>query len=266
MSTHYFSRWALATRPGIHTGCLAPCKTQRGITLIELMIAITLGLLLMVVISNLFLGSKQSYRSQDNLARLNENGRFAIELLEKNIREASFFAMSFVAPTAYATNSPVSFGIAPPAIAGVNNAGATGYCATCDSITTSWDSATDCLNTATPAGRAVNKFYVNTGNQLMCLGNGNATAQVLLDNVEDMQILYGERIRPNQRYLPAGTSGLDMERVDTVLLCILLRTADNGLAPQAQKYTTCSGTQVTATDRYIRRAFTVIVTMRNRSL
>lgn len=59
-----------------------------GYSLIELMIAITLGLLLTAGMVQLFSSTKVTFRANDALARVQENGRFSLELLKREIREA----------------------------------------------------------------------------------------------------------------------------------------------------------------------------------
>ena len=61
---------------------------QRGITLVELMIAMTLGLVLGGVVLMTFLGNQQVYRQVDQLARLQENARVAFEFMARDLREA----------------------------------------------------------------------------------------------------------------------------------------------------------------------------------
>lgn len=56
--------------------------------MIEILVALALSLILTLVISQIYLGSKQSYRLQEAQSRLQENGRFALELIAKDIRRA----------------------------------------------------------------------------------------------------------------------------------------------------------------------------------
>ena len=65
-------------------------STQRGLTLIELMIGMALGLVVVVGIGYIYMGSRQSYKVQDNMARIQENGRYAMEILGREIRMAGF--------------------------------------------------------------------------------------------------------------------------------------------------------------------------------
>ena len=65
-------------------------KLQQGLTLIELMIAMVLGLLLIAGISQVFVSNQQSYRVTEEQSRLQENARFSFEFLTRDIREAGY--------------------------------------------------------------------------------------------------------------------------------------------------------------------------------
>ncbi|MEE8428745.1 MAG: PilW family protein [Gammaproteobacteria bacterium] len=68
------------------------CKhRQRGLTLVELMVALTISVVLLGGVLKVFANSKQTYRVQEALSRLQENGRFAIEFLARDIRSADFW-------------------------------------------------------------------------------------------------------------------------------------------------------------------------------
>ena len=69
-----------------------PCQT--GMTLIEIMIALLIGAFLLGGVLQIFIGSKQTYLMQQNLSRLQENGRFALDFLGKDIRMAGFLGCS----------------------------------------------------------------------------------------------------------------------------------------------------------------------------
>lgn len=64
-------------------------RRQSGVSLIELMIAMILGLLVLGAVIQLFLGSKATYTSNEALARVQENGRFSLELLKREFRDSS---------------------------------------------------------------------------------------------------------------------------------------------------------------------------------
>ncbi|AVH49593.1 PilW family protein [Acinetobacter sp. SWBY1] len=62
---------------------------QAGFTLIELMIAITLGLILVAVAIQMLVSGQQNYRIQSSAASLQDSGLFGINYVTKNIRLAN---------------------------------------------------------------------------------------------------------------------------------------------------------------------------------
>lgn len=66
------------------------CK-QTGLSLIELMISITLGLILMAGVVQMFISSKSVFTTQQSMSRIQETGRLAIEFLSRDIRMAGFY-------------------------------------------------------------------------------------------------------------------------------------------------------------------------------
>jgi len=67
---------------------------QRGLTLIELMIAMLIGLFLILGTLTVFQQSRSNFRVADSVARLQENARFALDIMEPDIRLSSFWGRS----------------------------------------------------------------------------------------------------------------------------------------------------------------------------
>ncbi len=65
-------------------------KIEQGFSLIELMIAMLLGLILIAGVINLFLASSQTYRLQEAMFRVQESGRFALDVMLRDLRDAGF--------------------------------------------------------------------------------------------------------------------------------------------------------------------------------
>ncbi len=102
-------------------------------------------------------------------------------------------------------------------------------------------------------------------------------AEELVENVENMQIVYGEDTDTDgtvNRYVPAGTAGLDMDRVLSVRISLLIRSPDQVrndfdsstyLLPDI-------GVEGAATkidlfnDKHIRHVFTTTINLRNHSI
>lgn len=71
---------------------------QQGLSLIELMVAMSIGLLLTVALTNLMISTSRSFRVQDYQARMQENGAMALRLVTEDLRMAGFYAMNVDAP------------------------------------------------------------------------------------------------------------------------------------------------------------------------
>lgn len=63
---------------------------QKGITLIEIMVALALSIIILAGVMHIFLNNKQTYRVQEAFARIQENGRFAMQFLAKDLRMAGY--------------------------------------------------------------------------------------------------------------------------------------------------------------------------------
>jgi len=62
---------------------------QRGLTLIELMIAMLLGLIVIGGVLGIFMSTSETNRRTDDLARIQENARASIQFMSRSMREAS---------------------------------------------------------------------------------------------------------------------------------------------------------------------------------
>ena len=62
------------------------------LTLIELHISILLGSVLRLAISGVYLESVRNFTVENEMARLQENGRFSLNLMRREISQAGFFA------------------------------------------------------------------------------------------------------------------------------------------------------------------------------
>lgn len=103
-------------------------KIQAGVGLVEIMIALVIGLILIAGASKIFLDGKQTYRLQDAQSRLQENARFALELLTNDIRMVGFSGcanLSSITPTVIATSPSIALSAAT-AVSG-NDAGSSSW-------------------------------------------------------------------------------------------------------------------------------------------
>lgn len=71
-----------------------PARFQWGVSLIELMVALVIGLFLILGAVTVFNQSRNTYRASESVARLQEVGRLAMDVIETDVRMANFWGMS----------------------------------------------------------------------------------------------------------------------------------------------------------------------------
>ena len=134
---------------------------------------------------------------------------------------------------------------------------------------------------------AENRFYIGTSAAILspslyCKGNGGSgTQQPLVENIEDMQFLYGTvvsnavpapsdtatTIAPVAGYLRADQV-TDWNKVTAVRICVIVRSESPVVSETGStNYYKCDGTlDSTKTDRRLRHAYSTTVSLRNRQL
>lgn len=84
-----------------------PSRHQvKGFGLVELMVALALGLFLVGGAISVFLNNQQAYRATEQLSRMQESGRTAVELMARQLREAGGSPCGRGIPTANTINNP----------------------------------------------------------------------------------------------------------------------------------------------------------------
>jgi type IV pilus assembly protein PilW len=234
---------------------------QTGMTLIEIMIALLIGAFLIGGVLEIFINSKQTYRMQEGLSRLQENGRFALEFLAKDIRMVGYWGCL----TGLGTD-----------IAGTNNNTATGGIDVgTDTITLKGAFVQTTTGTCGTSVVTTAAYYTDTSSTIAYkINNGvlqqdtNGQSNGLVEGIENMQILYGIDTNadhaPNY-YLTANTVTTDAvwDKVVSIRISLLAATLDDNLAAQPLPYT-FYGVTTTPTDLKIRRVFNATVAVRNR--
>src|SRR6266853_2250292 len=67
-----------------------------GLTLVELLVAMTIGLVLIVGATQVYVDSSKSYAVNETTARLQENARYALSVLEPDIRMSGYWGLTNV--------------------------------------------------------------------------------------------------------------------------------------------------------------------------
>ncbi len=67
------------------------CNHIRGFSLVELLVAITLGAIILAGAVTLFVNNRDTYKTTNELSRLQETARYALGMMVKDIRMAGYF-------------------------------------------------------------------------------------------------------------------------------------------------------------------------------
>ena len=65
-------------------------KRQQGFSLVEVMVALAIGLVAVGAVSAVLISSSSIYRVSESRARIQENARFSVRALEQDVRQAGF--------------------------------------------------------------------------------------------------------------------------------------------------------------------------------
>ena len=245
----------------------APPHRRAGFTLVELLVAIVIGMALTVVVAQLFIHSRTTYTTTDDVSRMQENMRFAFQLLTRTVQLAGFH-------TAPNVDADTVFSPGAPAIEGADGGGnapdqlTIRYQGFGPTLGTSDGSVTDCNGNAVAAGVvAVNVYTIGVGangaNALFC--NGIEA----VPDVASMQILYGEDTdgdRVANNFLNRTAVG-NMDNVRSVRFALLFqtRTPYSGVTEDTTTtYTLHDAVLGPFDDTLIRRPMVMTVAMRNR--
>ena len=189
---------------------------QAGFTLVEMLVAVTIGLVVLFGMTATFVNLKNTFKSQDKLAQLQDNERLALTFLTNSINEAGYYpdpknsSPVNVPATAAPATTPVSPGGTMPAGIGIYGTADGSTTTSPESLQTAYasmntDGLLSCLGTSyTGAGTHTvrNIYYVDpTTSSLMCRvlldGAGtdtmtnSGTPQALVTGISKMQVYYG---------------------------------------------------------------------------
>jgi type IV pilus assembly protein PilW len=87
-------------------------KAQEGLTLVEVMIAMVLGLLVTAAVLSMYLGTSRNFSQDERYAFLQENGRYALKALSEDVGMADFWGPLVNTDTLSASFTPASGGCA----------------------------------------------------------------------------------------------------------------------------------------------------------
>lgn len=149
---------------------------QRGLSLVELMVAMALGLLLMSGVISVFISAKQSYTYQDATSQLQENARFALEMMTREIRMVGYGGCSDSVSVANTLENYTG-------LADDYSTGLKGY----EGDATNSSFPADFQSDSLPNTDAIIIHTVNSGSELSVTGHEPASAKISLSTSHSLQ-------------------------------------------------------------------------------
>lgn len=268
-------------------------RKASGVTLIELMISMVIGLVVVGAVIVSFVGSGRAGRYQAAIGQMNQDAQVALNLLSREVQMSGYISpgQTLGAPALFgcdATTGTVPF-TSPASTVALTCAADTGTAKVSalevvyeadikTTVKTSAGLPSDCLGNALTISGSIyiarNRYFIDTSSsgrkELHCASNASG-AQPLIENVDDMQLWFGiaTSAAPETivRYAKAGKDtgssdtvngqGLtEWSNVNSVRICLLMRSAEPILtAEDPLTYKDCSSTSQTSSDGVLRRAY-----------
>ena len=273
-------------------------RSQAGLSIIELLIALGIGVFLLAGIIQVTIGSRQSFDVVQAQSSMQEAGRFGVTFIASGVRQAGYVnagAIDFADPDEFASTLvnvnadlesmtlrwPAQNGFEAGAIVnGTDNATTTGLAdakANTDSLTIRLQGdpdgvMRDCQGAAMSVSDADvirMTYYVDTNNNLNCAIDG-ANPVELVSGVENMQIMYGVAVNPSSsiragRYVPARElTATDWPNVVAVRVALMTISDNIALEDTSKNYQMLDQAIAGVSDGYARQVFAQSVTLRNR--
>ncbi len=268
---------------------------SKGFSLIELMIAMMIGIFLLAGISTSYVSSVSSNVKRNAYSALQDNGKIALEILRKHIGQAGYSPGRTTPNYKFiTTDSPVVVDSCSDGTDNVLDIDATGL----NYVTNSTfkigvvhhgdnNSFTDCgggelppacrLNSIlsvspNPAGSKIyNMFYVS-GQKLMCSGSRSKEPVVIAEGVEEINYLYGvdmvdDDVVKVDRFLTVydiENKGNLWNNIVSVQIAVTVRSSKPILQEANKDIINVNNmTSYKLKDKYLRAVFTTTVNLRN---
>ncbi|MDE1947681.1 MAG: PilW family protein [Burkholderiales bacterium] len=176
-------------------------KKQSGFSLVELLVAVTIGLFIVGGLGAVYVHLKQAFNSQGQLAQLQDSERLALTMLTTTIEESGYFPdpLNYTAATepSFVAASIGAGGVYGSVSAGQGLVGTSGSSGASDTLTTRFVTAPasgllNCLgktNTGTANALFTNTFTVDA-NGLSCSTDGGLTSTPLAGQVVSLSASY----------------------------------------------------------------------------
>lgn len=216
-------------------------QEQKGFSLVELLVALLIGLVVTMAATQIFTANLRSSETQRVMTEVQESGRYALQMLASDIRRAGTprTDASLAEGNAGFIMDPIVFGVDGSQEGGANEADN-------DQIAFRFFGVTDCEGesvlgaTFDNPALITNLYYIQQNadgvNELFCRGDANPATDgaAMISGVDSFQIQYGldrpmelgesrlDRIAFAGRYVNADEAALAGESVVSVRLALLV--------------------------------------------
>lgn len=238
-------------------------RKQHGLSLIELMIALLISSFLIIGVTQIFIDNKRNYLFQQSQTGNQENSRFALMLIEKELFKTGHrrlpqdsFEIAF--PIQGAANGCPAF--SPGQLARPSDSG-NGICLRHQR---SYNGETDCLgNGITNDNPVTTRIERNANGELICMAQGQSGT--LLENLSGMQFEYGVSTNGSRLANKYLTSPPTDASIVSVRYATLMASSANGQSLNQDSYYFPLSASVasTPTDRRLYKSAQGTTTLRN---
>jgi len=258
-----------------------------GVALIEMLVAMLIGLVVVGAVLATYLSSGQTGRLQSAIAQMDEDAQIGLRILSSDLLMAGYarpvsmdagnssFRKTYNVRAVFgcdrgfqtaAANTPTDCGgsVNSPAIE-------IAYEADLYNSMVTDGKPSDCLGNSFQEGASAityNRYRVNN-DALQCTGpRGNAAP--LVHNVERLQFWYGEADSADPRKLVRYVNASAVQNFNLVLsvrVCLLIRSAESVITAEdaaLQSYDDCEQVSRVSADGHLRRAYVGTTALRNK--
>ena len=235
---------------------------QRGLSLIESLVALVLTLVLIAGVTQMLFGTQRNIRNQNDRSSMDDSARFAVEYISRAGYRAGYKRNLDDSDSDVFLPVPGSFPIGA-SVFGTDTELRVRYQGHTDSR------LAHCHNGAAALDGNFIEIWSLNGTDLRCEltrpGGAAPTAEPLMSNVEAVQFQYGEDTN-NDRYPDIyrnAASVANWANVRSVVVSLRMVSDNDNLAETPQPYLDFAGNSVTPADRRLRRNVFTTVALRN---
>lgn len=217
---------------------------QAGLSLVELLIGLVLGLVVISAVFNTYLGTARSSAFSEGLQVMQENGRYGITTLQRGIRLAGYNPEGDLEPFDIANSNESTIVVRQTDLYDCNGE-----------------------STAASGGIAVNTYSHDAAKEIItCFGNVGMQAMPVVEGVEKMRILWGIDADDDdvpEHYIPYD-AGIEASQVVSMRVAILVNSGASIRTRAGEELHVLLDEEYPTNDKIARHVFSSTVLLRNR--